>query len=460
VPVGPVTPLPAELDARQSTIGPVEPVVPGPVSPVATPLLRSEAISPVVPGAEEAGLVVADTSRLFGFDAIPEYGAAVIAASGLQLGARLEIEYDDNEARVPGELPPDSRFDSKDDVVLRPSLSANLGRDVGNQLLFLNARIGRTFHLLNDNLGRENLALDGGVNWRAGPACSGTVEAGWSSRESSIFDFATGVPPGREFTRFLASGSCATGIGLISSVSYDRGWLRFEDEISRQSNTNSWGISGSLGYPLGPRGQVGVQGGYRNSTFINQPLPPIIDPEMPDNGISLVNVAGFFSYQLGVSFAVNGNVGWSQTSSVNPLFQNFSGITGSISLAYSTRRVGAAFSFSRNSNLGATGGAGLRIVTLMTLSGNYRLSDRMSLSGGIGRSARDNRGSPGFGDPFGLVNDRFWLANAGVNYRLTERLGFSLDYTRRDRDPREDIFNPVLGFVSNRISGTLRFTYP
>ncbi|WP_448586849.1 hypothetical protein [Thermaurantiacus sp.] len=459
-PIGPVAPLPAELDARQAAPRPAAPVVAFPGPPAPDGIGTGPGRDAVVAGAAESGFVVVDPERLFGFDAIPEFGAAIVAAAGLRLAARLEVEYDDNEARVAGDLPPGSRFDSRDDVILRPLFRVDLGREAGQQLLFVSGRVGRTFHLLNDNLGFANAGLDGGVNWRAGAACSGRIQAGWQTREASVLEFDFGPPPVRRLTRLLASASCNRGYGLVPSVAYDRAWARFRGGTDRLADSNSWGLTGSLGYAFGARGQVGVQLAYREAEFINQPIPPSIDPDQPNNGIDLLSVGGFAAYQLGTSLAARGSLGWSRTRSRNPEFGNFAGITGNISLAYSASRLGLSVSFGRNSNLGNAGGAGLRIVTEARAAATYRLSDRLSVDAGVGHLWRDNRGSPRFGNPFNLVNDRYWLANAGLNFQLSDRIALSLDYGHRDRSVEEAAFANLLNYRANRVIGAIRIGFP
>lgn len=466
-PVGPVqpavpfepAPLPEDLQRAQAAMGQpagaAAPVMPMP--PVTSSGVGSAVPNPVVPGAQQQGLVVADTARIFGPDAIPAYGAAVVAAAGLSASAALRINYDSNIALTPnGELPPGSPFTNDSGVILRPVLNVSAGKDVGRQLFFLNAGIGKDFYLDNPGVGRERINVNGGWQWLAGSSCSGRLQGGWSTRQTGSFDFAEFEPGSTEFANFFTSASCQFG-RFVPTLTFDAGQNRFDNADQAFSNSNFWGVSGAFGYAFAPSGQAGVQVSYREASFPNQVIIPG-DPTFGDNGVEVLTIAGFGSYTIRQNWSINGSVGWTKSSNRNPLLQDFSGVTGEFSLGYATQRWGASLSFGRNANLGNTGGSNLRVTTNVIISANYRITDRLLGSGGISWANWNNFSDPRYSG-IEIADTRNFRANVGLGYELLPRVNIGLDYRYLERRPDVDALEPVLGTSSWNLIGSIRIFF-
>ncbi|WP_448577531.1 hypothetical protein [Thermaurantiacus sp.] len=471
-PVGPVqpvrtfepVPLPGGVEpSPASTPAASAPALPAP--PVAAEIVRGGAPNPIVPGAAEAGYVVADTRSLYGRDFIPETGAAVIAAAGFRASTGLQASYSSNLFFIPkGEDEPQGTGSSRDDWILRPDLNLGLGRQVGRQLFFFNTVLGRDFFIRNEGRGQNRIALDGGVEWRLAASCAGRVQGSWSTRAIGPSDVVVVTAGNASGTNFLFSATCNPGYGLVPSFSFAAGQQRFEEDFRSLSDVNYRSVGGSLGYQINRALQAGVQVNQQKSSFPNQPLQPVVDPDGPVNSLSALSLSGFGSYLLGTSLNANVTIGWTKSKSDNPLIQEFSGLTGNINLAYSRPTYGATFFFGRNVNLGNVGAANLRIRSSVGLTGSYRLTPQVDLGTGFSYDKDDNRGDIRLGPFVNLGDLQFWRAFASARYRPTSRLALNLGYRYESRAFEEVILDDIPIVLrppagAHNVDFGLRFTF-
>ncbi|MCS6986095.1 MAG: hypothetical protein NZM40_01385 [Sphingomonadaceae bacterium] len=445
-PVGPVRTFePVPLPGAEAPAAPVVPTPARPAAPVLSGVERPLTPSPVVPGAAEAGYVVPDARGLYG-EELDFEAATLLAAAGFRASASLDAEYNSNVAwnRRGQPLPPGSD-DSRDDWIFRPALRLGLGRELGRQLLYLNSVIGRSFFLRNEERGRANASVAGGLAWRLGASCEGRLQGAWATRETSFEEFLEGVPSSTRTTSVTFGGACNSGAGLVPSFNLAAGNVRVTPDERSVADRDFWSAGGALGYQFTPRLQAGVQGAFQRATFPNQRLVPGGDPIW----IETVSVAGFASLQVATALSVSGALGWSQSDSANPAIPGFSGLTGNLSLALSQPRYGLSLDVGRGLNLGRAGGANLRVRTNMALNGVYQLSPNLDLQAGVAYARNDNRGDPTLADPLDLAEFRTFRAFAGVGYRLSDRIRLGLTYRYRSRLDEE----AVVGGVLTRIEG-------
>jgi hypothetical protein len=459
----PVAPLPGGLvDTRPAA--PAEPVQAArPAPPILTQDPGGAGFDPTfVPGAAEAGLVVADPSRLLGADAIPAFGNAVAAAAGLSLSARLGIEYDDNVARTNlDEPPPGSPFTSRNDVILRPSLRIAAGRELGANLLFATANLGRDYFLINEGINRQRIAVNGGFSWASYTGCSGRVQGGWNSRETNRDEFLVNIPGSTETTNFFSSVTCEVGRRLVPSISFDVIESRFTPIERSLFNSNGWGVSGSLGYALGRKGQVGFQASRRIGSFPNQPLPPELfppdDPPAPGevNSIASTNFGGFFVYRFSEQWFTNVSLGYTTTDRRIPGIPEFSGLTGSMTVAYTERRFGATASIGRSANIGRIGGSNLQVTENFSVALSYDIRPRVRANVGFNQVNFDQQ----FQETAipGLLRQASDTRRVGFGFNvdLLDRLTMTADYSHRERLP--DAFRQ--GVSSNQFTIAFRSNF-
>ncbi|MFQ3666610.1 MAG: outer membrane beta-barrel protein [Sphingomonadaceae bacterium] len=386
---------------------------------------------PIVPGAQEAGFVVPSTAGLFGEDALPAFGNAVIAATGFRASGSVLALYDDNFNRVARDSP-----GRRSQTTVTPTVSFVSGREVGRQLFFLNGRFQQNFRLREGAPNRSLAGVTGGWQYRLGAACGGRVQGSFSRSEVATDDFLVRLPTILERTDFFTSATCAGGLGIIPSVTFATGQRRFIGDFREFADSDYWAVSGSLGYPIAGRGQVGVQASYSEAEFPNQPLLPILFPpgQQPDpgavNGLDALTIAGFISWRFTQNLSGNTTIGYSKTKSRNPLIDDFAGWTGSLGLSYSSGFWGAGFSVGRSVNAGQGGISNFSVVENVVATVSYNGISRVSLDAGASYINRDRRGvAGGIG---GLISfeDEVTRLFFGARYRLNRFVGLNAGYNR------------------------------
>ncbi|WP_448582793.1 hypothetical protein [Thermaurantiacus sp.] len=421
-------------------------------------------LTPTVPGAAEAGLVVVDPQRVFGADALPRLGASIIRATGFTLAASVNARYDDNFLRIEGDLPPGAR-DSKSDILVTPLALIGFGRQVNRQAFSLAASVGRNLLLRNEDRETDRVQVDGGWDWRAGAFCSGRLGGGWSTNEVRATDQLVRTNPVNRVTILSASGSCNLPSRLVPGLNVAVGKNRFRGErlpVVRLNDSEFWSIAPSLGYALSARAQVGVQASVQDVRFPNQPLDPGLPPpgEAPPsgnvNGVESVGVSGFITYRLSRRVAANGVFGYTKTKSKAPLADDFSGWTGNLGVNYADVRWGAALSAGRSVSLGRDALANFVIESVVNGTVTYRLRPRVTLSSGVDLAELDRRG--GRAIPVGGLRnfeDSTRRAFFGTDLTLSERLVLGFDYFHEVRKVE------ALDFKTNsdQVAGTLRFVF-
>ncbi|MFN3371516.1 MAG: outer membrane beta-barrel protein [Sphingomonadaceae bacterium] len=402
---------------------------------VPAPLLAQEPAPSAVP------LVEADPRRVLGDEAPFLGGLDILAGIGLSLRAGLTTEYTDN---VSNRSFGSGGLDSRSDWIFRPSVGIEVGRAIGRQRLFVNAGASRSFYARNDILNRNRFNVDGGLAWALGARCGGRVQGGWSTREGFRDLFEDVVPSTTRNTRFFANAACQTATGLAPSVSYD--WSRTRNRsitvagfpvIDRSfSDVQSQGVSASLGYPLSARGQVGVQGSWREYEFPNQPLP-----DGTANGNEVLSGSLFLNYRLGPSLRANASLGTTRVNPRDDLTPSFSGLTYSGGLNWSGPRLGASLSYGRSVSGSRGGTANYSIANSFSAGVNYRASDRASAAAGYARVRQTNRGNAAFPETnrlLGYTGNRYFI---GADYRFNRILSASLDLNHQQRSSTPSQFD-------------------
>ncbi len=419
---------------------------------MAQPAGAQLALPPVVPAPQPPGapppapVTEADPLRVLGDDA--PFGGQVmdlLGGFGLGLRARVATEYTDNVTRRPSGAPLRRGFTSRDDVIIRPSAGIDVSRPFGRQILFATADVGRDFHVNNTILDRNRFRIDGGVQWALGVRCSGRVQGGFATRSTQFDLFEDVVPSTQETTRFLANATCRTAAGLQPSIGYDRFSTRnkpfaLDDGFVFDrsfSNVDSQGVNGSLGYPLAAgRGQIGIQGSWREFEFPNQPL---LTGEV--NGNEILSGGLFATYRLGAFLTLSATAGVTDVRPRSELVPGFSGGTGSLGLAYAGPRLGASINVGRNVS-GSRGGFGnFSIADSANVALNYRLNRRVSANAGYVHVFQRNRGIVEEPETRIIRSSRANRYLVGADYRINRIFSTSLDLNHQQRSSDPSIFN-------------------
>lgn len=390
-----------------------------------------------LPGAEETPAPAApptvepEVEALFGAEGDSFAGLNILAGFGARVSAGLDLVWDDNfrggRTRAGG-----SEFR------ITPTARLSLGRPLGRQALYLNANVGWDFHSRNPEFDRERIGVGGGLQWRLGARCAGSVDLGYSRQQAQLELFDERAPSTQE--RFGASiaGRCSAPGRFITSLGANTGRFDYEGGRREFADSRSWGVNGGLAYPIGARGQIGAFASHGESRFPNQRLP---DGEAVVSDFT--SVGGSLGYRLSPFLSLSGTLGWSTAGSNSPFRPDFDGVTWSVSAGYSGPRIGARISTGRSVSGGDGSFANFAITESVDAVLTYRSSSRLSFSAGYGRSERDNRTGPEVPPEFRGVDAtterlfaranmsllRFLSASLAVNHtdRSASRVGFAYD---------------------------------
>lgn len=380
---------------------------------------------------------VADPLRVYGDDAPLLSGLDILSGLGLRVGAQVVTEYNDNIARVGSGVAMGSRYKSKDDWSIRPSINLSGGHAIGRQTLFFSGVMGRDYYLNNTNLNRNRIGLNGGLDWVLGSRCRGRLQGGFMRRGTQFGVFEEVVPSSQKRWSMHAGGTCQTATGLSVNLGYDRHSVRNSTDdplgmIDRSfADLDSQRMTGGIGYPIGNRGQIGVQGQWQEQEYINQYLP-----NGRRNGTNSYGANIFGSYRLGPSFNVTGGIGRSWVRPKHGLVDTFSGTTWNLGLNYTGPKLGANISTGRSAN-GSTGGASnYNIGKFLNTSVNYRANDRLNLVAGYSHDTLDYRGFSLIPETEPVRNSRMNRYFVGADYRLNRMMSMSLGYRHQQRKTR------------------------
>jgi hypothetical protein len=400
----------------------------------------------------DPGMVVNDPTRVFGDDAPVFAPLAIVGALGLSASASLITTYSDNLARVGEDEPLPSRFVSKSDWRFSPTLGLGLERPIGNHRLFATGSIGRVYHAQNTQLNANRLAASGGADLSLGRACAAQLVAAWNRRDTQLGTFEEVVASQSSRTTFGANASCSTVTGITGSLGYNRSRARNSSDdpsVDRSfSDVNSQSVTGSVGYRIGQRGQVGVSGSWAENSYPNQ----IIDGVENSNEIRALSL--FASYRIGNSLQANGSIGQTKLTTGIEGAEGFSGTTWNLGLGYSGPRIGANVGLGQGVNGGAGGSSNYSITRFFSTSATYRLNDRMGVAAGYSYVQGDFRGIDDIPDTQAFQSSTDHRLFIGADYKLNRFLRFGLDLAHQTRssDPAEFSYKVNSASLSIRAS--------
>lgn len=379
--------------------------------------------------------VVPEVERLYGRD-LDFDPLGVLGIIGFEADARLRIEYNDNIRRLSDDRSAeDAGLVSRADWLFSPTLSLKAGRAIGRQQLFFVSSFGRDFYARNTELNRNNILLNGGVLGTLGARCNWRLQGGWQSRATRFDQFGVVLPSTTRTTNLNAGGGCRSAGGLGFNLGYDRGWFRNELESRRLANSDSQGVNGSISYALGERGDLSIQGFWRESELPNQTLP-----NGERNGTEIKGASGGVNYRIGPSLRAGVALGFTRADPRSPFSQSFSGATWNLSLDYSGPRLGASVGASRGVSGGNGGFATYQVGTNVRALVRYRTGQRISLSAGWSYDDSDNRGFEDVEETGRLDRSRTHRLQAGADYALNQLLQVGLDVNHQNRSADPDIY--------------------
>ena len=419
--------------------------------------------------------VPASAQRVAGDDPpIAQSGITTVSAvngRGWRIEGSLRTLFDDNLLR----LPEGSALNGRDkaDFRISPAVSGAIGLPVGRQQLFLGALYGRDFYVRNSELNRNRIVVGGGLAWRVGVSCSGTIAAEYRRRQNLFSDQSVLVDNVQATKTYGANGDCQAPVGLGFGGSINRTETENKNPNRRAFDSTTMTYSPRLSYGSSALGRFNVSG---TLTKVDYPQRTVPTPNgVQSDGVDIMSGRFGYSRALGTRFNLSLGASYIKTKPQpktvlqlvpvgGGLFQvaavdraGYSGLGYDASLSYTpSPRLSAQFSASRDVSSTANVGALFVLNQSYGIDLGYRLGPSISTGLGATFFKRSYRGSfPSQTETVARISDKTSRFYARVGYSPVKLYDLDLEVAHQKRRSNPDDFN----FSGTSASLTLRVKF-
>lgn len=371
-------------------------------------------------------------------------------AGGRQFHGSLSVTgaYESNFARS-GQAAADLRQIDPEEYILTPSANLQVVQPFGRQVVFLTGSGGYDFHRNNPRLDRNRYDVQAGYSASLG-MCQLSALEGFRAAQSDLADIDTLVTKNElKTTTTSVTAACGRPTGIAGSATASRADTKNSAVVQKPADSTLESLTVQFGYRNERIGGLGLVYGYSTSE-----LPNSINPGRPIGD-------GFWTTMLGVSFTrdigsrltVNGQVGRTRVKrefAPPGVPQKFSSTTYAVDASYRFgSRMTVNLSGSQAINPSTRAGKLYDITTTGTISGQYDLGTRYSVSAGAAIKDVDSNADSLALRPT-ITNSRTESVFGSVTYRQNDRASVSLDVRHDDRNANLPEFN----YSSTRVAIT------
>lgn len=371
------------------------------------------------------------------------------AAGSFQLGVQIDGRYDSNVANTNRERADLSRVDGSD-VILSPSVFANINKEFGGFQLRGNVSLGYDFYTENSELNSERLFADLQGEARVG-FCSVEPGIGFRRQQQELFDRVLvdqeegiGLDNVQTVQEYRLDLGCGQEIGLraLGGVAYERG--DNSNELRNFSDYESFTYSAGIGYRQPSIGALDIYASHEETEYKNRIVDGLQDNfEVRRYGASFERDIGARLKGRIEGFVIDLDTPGSTGANFNGTGWNFdlsatlgARVTSYVTLGQDVQPVlnnDAFYMKARNWGAGAS----------------YALNDRMTLNGSYARLDRDYVYSDILpaDEEVPLLDDSLDQFTASVDFRGAGRLGFSV-YGGYENRSSNDAFYDFDGYFA------------
>lgn len=333
---------------------------------------------------------------------------------------------------------PGSRVDGED-VIFAPGVTAAISIPSGRQRWFANAGASYAFYQNNEELNRDRVNLDAGVQSRIG-RCDVTPRLGFARGQTDLIDVAfdeVGNVDTR--TNVALDVDCARPSGISPFLSLSRSEI--ENSGARRSFADSTTESASAGLSYS-RGALGVLTGF--ATYANTAFPNrvFVSPgEQIEDGFEVWTTGARLRREVSQRLRGSLSASYSRVEPKAPGEEGFSGVTYGADLSYRpTQLTTVTLNASRDVQPSAREGATYLVANSATLAASYALGQRITLRAGLGHDRRAYEGAAVVptGTPVFVFprEEEITRVFAGARWQFARRVALTADvgYDRRETD--------------------------
>ena len=405
-----------------------------------------------------------------------------INGRGWRLAPSASVLYDDNILRVgDGQvLPLDGH---RADFRFSPSVSGSIGMPFGRQQLYLGGELGRDIYGRNTKLNKNRYLIGGGLNWRLGSSCTGSLAGEFRRRQSLLSEVSLvdgSVVPViqdnvQETQTYGANANCQAPVGLGFGGHINQDQINNLNPLRRPFNAKTTTFGPNVSYGSPGLGRFSLGGDVQIVRYPNRTVP-VFDAS---NAIVLVGdgvdiYSGRIGYQRSLGTRISIQLGGSylkvkpkpgatlQVIGTPPVLTSVSrdgysggGYDASISYTPSSR-ISAQFTASRN--ITSSPQAGALFVIAQTYGADFSYKFGPSITTGLGGAynLKDYRGSgPTLLDPRARINDKFGRVYAHLTYAPVRLYTIDFEVAHQVRNSNPDIYN----YKSNSATLSLKLQF-
>lgn len=415
---------------------------------------------------------VAHAQNVAGDDDIPGAAGSVspVSGRGYMIGASIRTLYDSNIRRLGDGFSAGSDR-SRSDFRFTPQVTAAVGYPVGRQQLFVNGELGKDYYARNNFLDRTRYSVGGGLIWRLGRACAGSLTGDARRRQSLLSEDSGRGTNVQEIQSFGFTGDCAPPVGLgfgggISQRNTDNKSIERRPLDARETTFDAHLNFGAAGL-----GVFSAGGSYSRFNYPNRDVFVALDDgSVGQVGDHLNSYSGRIGYarSLGARLSVNASVSYIKVQAdpkntlsvlVPPFFvpnprQGFSGPGFNLALDYHPGvRFGASLQASRNATSSPNVSARIVVRDSLAAAVSYHIGPSIDTSVGVNYDKRNYKGSfASAADPFVRLRDTSLRGFARITYSPRPLYAVDFEVAHQNRDSNPSIYN----FSSTSASLTLR----
>ncbi len=386
---------------------------------------------------------------------------APVQGRGYRLDASVSSLYDTNILRV-GDGFTTAGYD-RADFRITPNVSAAVGLPVGRQQIFFGGQFGRDFYLRNSRLNRNRYGAGGGLNWRVGRICQGSLSGEYINQRALLSEVSQLVNDVQETKAFNGNIDCSPpiGIGFGGSVRHE--------EVDNQNlsrnifDADSTAYQGYLSYGTPALGQFQVGGGYTRVDYPRRTVTVSTGGTTlgtDTDGLDLYNARLGYRRSLGTRITFDGSVSYNKVKPdprtiffpvvVGPGFAfvpndrgGYSGLGFDAVVAYRpSPRLTGDIKVSRNVTSSPTVGALFVIETSFGADVGYKIGP--SLTAGVGGTydRRVYRGSfSSIEEPLARQNDSISRVYGRLSYQPVKLYDIDLEVAHENRNSNPSIYD-------------------
>ncbi len=380
-----------------------------------------------------------------------------VVGRGYDLQASVRTVSDSNFRRTnPGEA----------GVRVSPLVSAGLGLPVGRQQLFIGGDVGRDIVIDKSAFNRNRYLIGGGLNWRLGVRCSGSLVSQYSSRLSTLSDQATFVPNVQD--NFVTGGSltCQSPVGFGFGGTVRHSEIRNELAQRKAFDVNSTTYSPSLSYSLPALGRFSLGGSINDVEYPGRIVTAVTGPV--NDRVRFLSARLGFERQLGSRLQVSLGLSYIKVKpkpdatlvpdGLGNVFlvprAGYSGGGYDAGIAYKpSPRLSFQFSAAQSATVSANVGSLFIVDRQFGVDATYKLGSSLTAGLGVTRNERNYRSSfATLVEPQRRVSDRVDRVYAQIGYQPVKLYYIGIEVAHQQRHSVPDLYN----YTSTTAALTLR----